>query len=207
MADRCYGCQVAPFLTGSTDGQISQFQRREPTLMKPASTPNLRPAVLLAAAATLLLALLWAGPATAYDPATDQYSPSTPSGGGPVPTEGEDNSGGTGAVGNSDSGEGNAPPPTGAVPVTPVETGPAEAPVNASPDDRDRRDVRDLAAQARQQRETLAASNADGPAVRSPIDQDGDQGMGIALPIILALMLIGAVGTRFLGRRDGGHPA
>lgn len=166
------------------------------------------------AALLVAMALLWcAAPAIAYDPATDQYTPSTPSGGGSVPTLGEDNSdfGGTGTGGGSDSGAGgdSAPAPVPVGDTAPPAPDPEATGANgdSSGDGQDQRAVRDLAAQARQQRDALADLNTEKTALRAPVDASDDQGMGVFLPIVLALMLIAAVASRVARRHDGAHPA
>lgn len=151
-------------LTGSADGQTNPSQCEEPSLTMRASTPNVGLAAVLAAAA-LFTVLLCPGPATAYDPATDQYTPSTPSGAGSVPTQGGDDSdsGGAGVGGGSDSGTGGdstpAPAP-GTVPVAPPGSGPADADAGSAPGARDEATLRDFAFTAGRQRDALADVDA-----------------------------------------------
>jgi hypothetical protein len=168
----------------------------------------------------LLAALAFAAPAVAQDPAVDQYTPATPDGGGPVPTDpgsgapsSFDGSGDDGSVGGAapsdstgDSGgdEGTSAAPT-AAPATSTDPAPGGGGHRArSEQSGAERTIGAFAQQARDQRvaraKLLAADGATTDLSRS--DGEDGTGMGVFLWVALGLTLLWAVASRNGRRRD-----
>jgi hypothetical protein len=163
----------------------------------------------------LLAALAFAAPAAAQDPAVDQYTPATPDGGGPVPTdpatdtdlgfEGEEDDGSTGGAAPSGSGGDDGTGTTAAPAPAAADSGAPAGRHEARPERNGaERTIGAFAQDARDQRaarDQLLATNGAATDLSDSENESG-AGMGIFLWVVLGLTLLWAVASRAGRRRD-----
>jgi hypothetical protein len=166
------------------------------------------------------IVLLMAIPATGFagEPATDQYSPTVPGGGGNEPASDIDFGGGSGNSSGDDASGGSdatASPSadardlvapavatdTGSTAATSTDTGKGGEKPTAAKDDEDRT-LNGFAQAAESQRDAQVAAGGD-----VSHSQSGGDGMGPFLWIVLGLTLAWAIGFGITRQRRAGQPA
>lgn len=177
---------------------------------------------IAALAAALLLAVLAVPAGALGQAAIDQYAPTTPDGGGSVPATpaptpvpnadggGSPATGGdvSGASGGSSSSESTANVPDDPAATSPNGSREAVSSVVEKPKNEDKGTVEGIASGAEQQREASAAGSSDSsPATRLLRSDDGGDGMGLVLYLLLGLTAAWAIATGISRRRQDGHPA
>lgn len=181
---------------------------------------------IAAVAATLLLSALMIPAAALGQAAIDQYAPTTPDGGGSVPStpaptpvpnadgggsptaDTDTSGGGADADAGSSSSESTASAPDDPVASSASGSGNSANAVADKPRNEDKGTVEGIASGAEQQREAATAGSSEtSPATRLLRSDDGGDGMGFVLYLLLGLTAVWAIATGITRRRQDGHPA